>query len=146
MLVVTSTRLSTSKATRKPAFYELRHTPFFLARQLGSVHAHPPQMEEKHVQSKSNKAICADHSIRWFEVISRIYQNLHSIQFVMQIKCYTIIARTFFESLPETRCSVNAILKGECSYRSSHPPLWGMKCEKKGVEGGSSKRGYSHRP
>ena len=54
-LVVTSTRLSTSKATRKPAFYELRHTPFFLARQLGSVHAHPSQMERSMSKAKATK-------------------------------------------------------------------------------------------
>ena len=63
LLVVTSTRLSTSKATRKPAFYELRHTPFLLGETAGIGTCPSFPNGKKHVQSKSNKAICADHSI-----------------------------------------------------------------------------------
>ena len=48
-----------------------------------------------------------------------------------------------FESLPETRCSVNAILKGECSYRSSHPPTGSdeaLKSPNKDVRGTKEQR------
>ena len=74
--------------------------------------------------------------ISLFEVISRIYKIAsHSIHNEKQIEALYNQNTPLFESLPETRCSVNAILKGKSMYRSSHPPLWRMKCKQKGSGG-----------
>ena len=80
-----------------------------------------------------------------FEVISRIYQNLHSIQFLMKSKSSSIqSSHAPFESLPETRCSVNAILRQKCMYGSSHPPMENEMQRKREWRAGRQNRGYSH--
>ena len=52
-----------------------------------------------------------------FEVIFRIYTNSHFVQIIMKSKSrhYTVSIRFLFESLPETRCSVNAIQRKACT-------------------------------
>ena len=79
------------------------------------VQLNPP--DHKSVNSASGKISCE------FEVISRIYKiAFHSIHNEKQKEALYNHRTPLFESLPETRCSVNAILKGKSMYRSSHPP------------------------
>ena len=77
----------------------------------------------KHVSRGEYASNKCEQARKSFEVISRIYKiAFHSVHNEKQKEALYNHRTPLFESLPETRCSVNAILKGKSMHRSSHPP------------------------